>query len=72
MGDALINKTYTVDFLSKKVKANNDERAKYYVENNHPAIIDRDTFNKVQGQVSERLNLSEQKLNKANTQVNML
>jgi len=45
MGDALINKTYTVDFLSKKVKANNGERPKYYVENNHPAIIDRNTFN---------------------------
>lgn len=54
MGDALINKTYTVDFLSKKVKANNGERAKYYVENNHPAIIDRDTFNKVQEELARR------------------
>lgn len=38
-GDALLQKTYTVDFLSKKVKANNGERPKYYVENNHPEII---------------------------------
>lgn len=54
MGDALINKTYTVDFLSKKVKTNNGERPKYYVENNHPAIIDRNTFNRVQEELARR------------------
>lgn len=54
MGDALINKRYTVDFLSKKVKANNGERPKYYVENNHPAIIDRNTFNRVQEELARR------------------
>ncbi len=54
MGDALINKKYTVDFLSKKVKTNNGERPKYYVENNHPAIIDRNTFNKVQEELARR------------------
>ena len=40
MGDAVINKTYTVDCISKKKKRNNGERAKYYVENNHPAILE--------------------------------
>ena len=54
MGDALINKKYTVDFLSKKVKTNNGERPKYYVENNHPAIIDRNTFNRVQEELARR------------------
>lgn len=54
MGDALINKKYTVDFLSKKVKKNNGERPKYYVENNHPAIIDRNTFNRVQEELARR------------------
>lgn len=54
MGDALINKKYTVDFLSKKVKTNNGERPKYYVENNHPAIIDRNTFNKAQEELARR------------------
>lgn len=54
MGDALINKTYTVDFLSKKVKTNNGERPKYYVENNHPAIIDRNTFDRVQEELARR------------------
>lgn len=57
MGDAIINKTYTVDCISKKKKRNNGERAKYYVENNHPAIIDRATFGKVQEEIARRSGL---------------
>lgn len=53
-GDALLQKTYIADFLTKKVKINNGERAMYYVENNHPAIIDRNTFNKVQEELTRR------------------
>lgn len=53
-GDALLQKTYIADFLTKKVKINNGERAMYYVENNHPAIIDRNTFNKVQEELARR------------------
>lgn len=53
-GDALLQKTYIADFLTKKVKTNNGERAMYYVENNHPAIIDRNTFNKVQEELARR------------------
>ena len=53
-GDVIINKTYTVDCLSKKTKVNNGERAKYYVENNHPAIIDADTFGRVQEELARR------------------
>ena len=58
MGDAIINKTYTVDCISKKKKRNNGERAKYYVENNHPAIIDRATFGKVQEEIARRSGLA--------------
>ena len=58
MGDAIINKTYTVDCISKKKKRNNGERAKYYVENNHPAIIDRATFGKVQEEIARTLSRS--------------
>lgn len=43
-----------VDCISKKVKSNNGERPKYYVENNHPAIIDRNTFNRVQEELARR------------------
>lgn len=53
-GDAIINKTFVVDCLSKKVKVNNGERPKYYVENNHPAIIDSAMFNRVQEELARR------------------
>jgi len=47
-GDLILQKTVTFDYLTHK-RANNDNLApKYVVENNHPAIIDRETFNKVQ------------------------
>ena len=53
-GDIIINKTYVVDCISKEVRVNNGERPKYYVENNHPAIIDSITFAKVQEEVARR------------------
>ena len=53
-GDAIINKTYVRDCISKKVMANNGERTKYYVENNHPAIIDSVTFGKAQEELARR------------------
>lgn len=37
-GDALLQKSYTVDFLTKKKKVNEGEIPQYYVKNNHPAI----------------------------------
>lgn len=53
-GDAIINKTYIEDCISKKVKVNNGERQKFYVENNHPAIIDKVTFARVQEELARR------------------
>lgn len=53
-GDAVLNKTYISDCLTKKVKINNGERPKYYVENNHPAIIDSATFGRVQEEMARR------------------
>ena len=47
-GDALLQKTYTVDFLTKKKKANEGEIPQYYVRDNHEAIIPPDTFEAVQ------------------------
>ena len=43
-GCALLQKTYTVDYLTKKKKVNEGEISQYYVEDNHEAIIDPDTF----------------------------
>lgn len=53
-GDAIINKTYVTDCISKKVRVNNGERPKYYVENSHPAIIDSVTFGRVQEELARR------------------
>lgn len=48
------SQTYIRDCLSKKVMINNGERPKYYVENNHPAIIDSGTFGRVQEEMARR------------------
>lgn len=53
-GDAIINKTYITDCISKKVRVNNGERPKYYVENSHPAIIDSATFGRAQEELARR------------------
>ena len=44
IGDALLQKTYTVDFLSKKRVKNNGIVPQYYVEGSHEAIIPRDLY----------------------------
>lgn len=54
VGDILMQKTYTTDCISKKVKKNNGELPKYLVKNNHEAIIDRVTFNRVQKEITRR------------------
>ena len=53
-GDALLQKSYTIDYLTKKTKANNGEVPQYYVEHNHEAIIDADTFDRVQLELAQR------------------
>ena len=54
IGDALLQKTYITDCISKKVKKNQGERAMYYVENNHPAIISREVFDQVRNEMTRR------------------
>ena len=54
-GDAIINKTFTVDCLTKEIRKNNGERPKYYVENNHPAILDAEKFGRVQEELARRV-----------------
>lgn len=54
IGDALLQKTYVTDCISKKVKKNQGERAMYYVENNYPAIISREMFDQVRNEMTRR------------------
>lgn len=53
-GDALLQKSFTTNFLTKKTKVNEGELPQYYVENNHEAIIDKDTFDLVQYELKIR------------------
>ncbi len=57
IGDALLQKTYTVDFLTKKRVKNNGIVPQYYVENSHEAIIPRDLYMQVQEEMVRRVNL---------------
>lgn len=53
-GEAILQKTYTVDFLTKKRATNNGEVPKYRVEKSHPAIIDKDMWEAVQLEMKRR------------------
>lgn len=55
-GDALLQKRFTVDFLTKKTKVNEGEVPQYYVENSHPAIITPEVFDLVQHEIRKRKN----------------
>lgn len=57
IGDALLQKTYTVDFLTKKRVKNNGIVPQYYVENSHEPIIPRELFMQVQEEMVRRANL---------------
>lgn len=54
IGDAMLGKTFITDCISKRVKKNNGERGQSYVENNHPAIIPRELFYRVQEEMTRR------------------
>jgi site-specific DNA recombinase len=56
-GSALLQKKYTVDFLTKKQKVNEGEVQQYYIEDSHPAIIEPEEFDLVQAEYARRENL---------------
>ena len=53
-GDALLQKTYTTDFLNKTRVKNNGIMPQYYVEGNHEAIIPKEIFLRVQDEMARR------------------
>lgn len=55
-GDALMQKCYTADFLTKKQVPNNGVLPQYYVEGDHEAIIPPETFELVQQEMLRRNN----------------
>ena len=55
-GSALLQKSFTVDFLTKKTKVNEGEVPQYYVEDSHPAIIEPWEWEQVQAELERRKN----------------
>ena len=55
-GSALLQKSFTVDFLTKKTKINEGEVPQYYVEDSHPAIIEPWEWEQVQVELKRRKN----------------
>ena len=55
-GDALLQKSYTADYLTKKKKVNHGEVPMYYVQDNHEAIILPEIFDAVQHEMERRKN----------------
>lgn len=56
-GDACMQKTYTVDFLTKKKIKNDGYVRQYYIEDNHEAIIPKELFHQVQEEKLRRASL---------------
>ena len=59
-GAALLQKCFTVDFLTKKKKINEGEVPQYYVEHSHEPIITPEEFDKVQTELARRKQISRQ------------
>jgi len=53
-GNALLQKKFVVDHLSKKLSWNRGNLPKYYAEDTHPAIIDQATFDLAQSILQKR------------------
>ena len=56
VGDALMQKTYTLDCITHKVVKNKGERPMFLVTDHHDPIVDRDTYNRVQQELARRSN----------------
>lgn len=54
IGDMLLQKTFREDHITKKTRRNKGELPKYYIENSHEPIIDRNTFRMVREEITRR------------------
>jgi len=53
-GDALLQKTFTEDFMTGKKSKNIGQRNRYYVKDSHSAIVSAEVFDKVQEEMAKR------------------
>lgn len=54
MGDTILQKSYTADFLSKRRVINDGDLPKYHIKRDHEPIIDIETWNVVQAELERR------------------
>lgn len=54
VGDLMLQKTVTLDYLSHRSVINEGQATKYYIKDNHDPIIDRETFDIVQTMIHAR------------------
>lgn len=54
VGDMRLQKTFTLDHISKKKIKNTGQLAQFYVHNSHEAIITKNKFEKVQAEIASR------------------
>lgn len=54
MGDSILQKWVTTDYLMHSLRRNTGQVEQYYVENSHPAIIDKETWKAVQEELERR------------------
>lgn len=57
MGDVLLQKTFTADYLTKRRVKNSGQRKQYYVKNHHEAIIPKTVYYKIQEEIARRSSL---------------
>lgn len=60
IGDALVQKKYTPDFLPFRLLRNQGEVPQFYIENSHPAIIPREQYEKVQVLMERKKSVQDQ------------
>ncbi|MDA3731339.1 recombinase family protein [Niameybacter massiliensis] len=65
-GDACMQKTYTIDFLTKKKVKNDGYVRQYYIEDNHEAIIPKELFHQVQEEKLRRASLNKAAVTRKN------
>ncbi|MDO4285746.1 MAG: recombinase family protein, partial [Eubacteriales bacterium] len=63
MGDVLLQKTYTVDYLTHKKVVNKGIVPQYYIENDHEPIIPKQLFYRVQEERARRAGIYHAKMN---------
>ena len=68
MGDALLQKTYTVDFMTKKKVINKGIVPQYYVEDDHEPIIPKELFYRVQEELARRASMNKSSVTRKKNQ----